>query len=143
DISYVGRFAHRLLAQEDLAMPLDLVDPRSGIHYFAAARRLSELAEAGIDPSAITPALVGPTAAYWQNIITPLQPGDAYSDPFCGDPTTSALQAAYILYSCSFNHFNETTAQGMLDFYGVDFAGNAGFASTTHVDADGFPTLYY
>jgi len=35
--SYVGRFAHRLLQQRDLAMPLNLRDPKSGQDYFHAA----------------------------------------------------------------------------------------------------------
>ena len=69
EVSYVGRLSHRLLAQEDLAMPLDLVDKASGVNYFSAARRLSELSAAGTATSDITPALVGPTAAYWQNMI--------------------------------------------------------------------------
>ena len=43
EVSYVGRLAHRLLSQEDLAMPLNIKDKKSGIDYFTAARRLSEL----------------------------------------------------------------------------------------------------
>ena len=40
EVSYVGRLSRRLLVQEDLAMPLDLVDKKSGVAYFAAANRL-------------------------------------------------------------------------------------------------------
>jgi len=32
--SYVGRLSHRLLSQEDLAMPLNITDPKSKISYF-------------------------------------------------------------------------------------------------------------
>jgi hypothetical protein len=32
--------------QEDLAMPLNLVDPASKVNYFQAAQRFSELAHA-------------------------------------------------------------------------------------------------
>src|SRR5262249_28924300 len=42
EVSYVGRLSHRLLAQEDLAMPLNIKDPQSGVTYFQAARKLSE-----------------------------------------------------------------------------------------------------
>ena len=44
--SYVGRFAHRLLQQRDLAMPLDLKDPKSGTDYFTAATAFAKLANA-------------------------------------------------------------------------------------------------
>ena len=43
-ISYVGRFGHRLLTQRDLNQPLDIVDPKTGIDYYAAASALSTLA---------------------------------------------------------------------------------------------------
>jgi hypothetical protein len=38
EASYVGRLAHRGLIQEDLAMPLNLVDKKSGVDYFSAAK---------------------------------------------------------------------------------------------------------
>ena len=136
DVSYVGRYSHRLLVQEDLAMPLNFKDPKSGVTYFQAAKRLSELGAAGTPTSAITPQLVGPTAAYWQNIIQPLAPGDAFllggnpqSNTNCTTgSTTSALQAVYNLYSC--NVFNETTALWQLDQAGSDYSGNPGLAGT-------------
>ena len=43
EVSYVGRLSHRLLSQEDLAMPLNITDPKSGVSYFKAAQRLSRL----------------------------------------------------------------------------------------------------
>jgi len=145
DVSYVGRFAHRLLSQEDLAMPLDLVDKKSGVSYFQAASRLSQLAAAGTDPSAIKPGLVGPTAAYWGNVIAPLKPGDAYNlNPYCAGNTngitTSPLTAAYLLFSC--NTFNETTSLGQLDFLGSDFSGVPGIAGNL-TDASGAAVNYY
>jgi hypothetical protein len=39
-LSYVGRFGRRLLTQRDLAQPLDIVDPKSGIDYYTAASAL-------------------------------------------------------------------------------------------------------
>jgi len=137
EVSYVGHLSHRLLAQEDMAMPLDLVDKQSGIGYFAAARRLSELAAQGTPYTSITPALVGPTAAYWQDMVAPLQPGDQYNLATAGNVdapsgpylyTTDPLVAAYDLYR-GFN-FNETTALSALDYAGSDFnpLGVAGLA---------------
>ena len=78
EVTYVGRLAHRLLSQQDLARPLNVVDPKSKVSYFQAARHLSELGFQGKPTSAINASLVGPTAAYWQNIVKPLKPGDAY-----------------------------------------------------------------
>jgi Carboxypeptidase regulatory-like domain len=140
EVSYVGHLSHRLLAQEDLAMPLDLVDKKSGISYFAAANRLSKLSAAGTPTSSITPSLVGPTAAYWQNMVAPLKPGDQYNLPCSGNVnpninstappafTTDPLMAAYDLFSCF--TYNETTALSALDYAGSDFnsAGTGGIA---------------
>jgi len=140
EVAYVGRFSHRLLVQEDLAMPLNLTDKASGITYFQAARRLSELGAAGTPTSAITPGLVGPTATYWQNLMAPLVAGDSYSLPCSGGSTTSPLQAVYDLYSC--NVFNETTPLWQLDQVGSDFSGNAGIAGV-ETDSSGNPLHYY
>jgi hypothetical protein len=130
-VSYVGHLAHRLLAQEDLAMPLNLMDPKTGATYFQAAQALAKLYSGPNAPAsnAVTPAMVGPTAAYWQNIIQPLSPGDAYAFMCSNGSTTSALQAVYDIYSCFAG--NETTALGVLDFYGTDFSGNAGIQGTS------------
>ena len=129
EVSYVGRYSHRLLVQEDLAMPLNFKDTKSGVTYFQAAHRFSELGAAGTATSAITPQLVGSTAAYWQDIIQPLAPGDQYTLACSGGATTSALQAAYDLFSC--NVFNETTALWQLDQAGSDFSGNPGILGTS------------
>jgi len=123
-----------LLAQEDLAMPLDLVDTKSGISYFQAANRFSRLSAAGTPTSSITPSLVGPTAAYWQDLVAPLQAGDQYNLSCTGNVnplinpsaplafTTDPLMAAYDLYSCF--TYNETTALSALDYAGTDFNSN-------------------
>src|SRR5262249_57648451 len=81
EVAYVGRFSHRLLVQEDLAMPLNLVDPATGITYFQAARRFAELGAANKTVADLQkdPSLIGPTAAYWQNMIAPLVPAHSYS----------------------------------------------------------------
>jgi hypothetical protein len=60
--------------------------------------------------------------------LKPLAAGDQYSimcDPASATSfTTDPVQAAYGVFSCF--PYNETTALGVLDFYGSDFSGNAG-----------------
>jgi hypothetical protein len=143
EVSYVGRLSHRLLAQEDLAMPLNLVDTKTGITYFQAARQISQLAAAGTPISSINAGTVGATAAYWQDMIAPLAPGDSYAySPYCGNSgsTTDPVQAAYDIFSCL--NFNETTALWALDQVGNDFLGTAGFAGAL-TDGSGVPLNYY
>ena len=113
ELSYVGRLSHRLLVQEDLAMPLDLVDPQSHVDYFTAARQFAVLASQGTPTDAVTSATIGPTGAYWQHMTQPLQPGGAYSLLCSGGSTTDPVQANYDLFAC-FNT-NETTALYYLD----------------------------
>jgi Carboxypeptidase regulatory-like domain len=54
EAAYVGRFGRHLLQQRDLAAATDLVDPKSGMDYFTAARMMSQFALAhGEDPNAV------------------------------------------------------------------------------------------
>ena len=130
EVSYVGRLAHRLLSQQDLAMPLNIADPKSKVDYFTAARRLSELGFKGTPTSAINAGVVGPTAAYWQNMVAPLKAGDQYSLACSGGFTTDVTQAMYDLFACGggpvFGFGDETTPLAQLDYWGSDFSGNAG-----------------
>jgi len=114
DLAYVGHFAHRLLVQEDLAMPYNLVDPKSGVDYFSAVRRLAELYRQGIPTGNITPQMVGPTAQYWADMMAPQ---NSYMLVCSGGNTPSPLQAAYDLFSC-FSQ-NETTALFVWDLFGL------------------------
>ncbi len=124
-LSYVGSIGHRLLVQEDMATPYNLTDPSTGITYFQAARRFSELARQGVSPAGITAAEVGPTAQYWNDIMAPLAAGDKYNvnDPNYGfgcdngGATSSPLVAAYQLFQCTL--YNETTGLFYLDLFGV------------------------
>jgi Carboxypeptidase regulatory-like domain/TonB dependent receptor len=130
ELSYVGHLSRRLLSQEDMAMPLDIKDKKSGISYIAAANRMSQLGAAGTPTSAINASAVGPTAAYWQNMIQPLAAGDAYSLACSGGFTPDPVQAMYDLFSCGGGPMNgfgdETTPLAQLDYWGSDFSGNAG-----------------
>ncbi|MBL8217984.1 MAG: TonB-dependent receptor [Bryobacterales bacterium] len=60
--SYVGRLSRRSLIQSDVATPANLVDPKSGMDYFAAARQLAELQVANTAVANV------PAIAYWENL---------------------------------------------------------------------------
>jgi len=81
EAAYVGRFAHRLLQERDLAMPLNLKDPKSGVDYFTAATAFAKLANAG------TPVSQVPTMAYWEDFF-----------PSAAGGGLSATQAMYSLF---------------------------------------------
>lgn len=111
EASYVGRYAHRLLQEEDLAMPLDIVDPQSKMDYFKAATLLAQATEAG------TPIESMASIPYWENIF-PNAAGPAGSQIFgcaagSAPASVTATQAMYDLYSCFLG--NETTALFLAD----------------------------
>jgi hypothetical protein len=123
-VSYVGRFGRDLLTQRDLTQPLDIVDPKTGIDYYAAASALSNLARSfalannGGAPtnyyqgfpttaqiSSVTAAKLGSTAQYWVDMLPKLRPDAAqYQDLFtCFIPSTAnttdgLLQSVFDLY---------------------------------------------
>jgi len=127
EVSYVGRLSHRLLTQADLAMPLDLVDPKTKVDYFSAATALAKTAKAGVLTQNVTAAMIGPTAQYWVDMIQSASAaGGQYRIRRCTGGvttgTTDPVQAAYDLF-CGFNG-NETTALFVLDLLGIrDFTG--------------------
>ncbi|HVG26718.1 MAG TPA: carboxypeptidase regulatory-like domain-containing protein [Acidobacteriaceae bacterium] len=47
EVDYVGRLGRHLLQSMDLAQPLDLVDPKSGMDYYTAATLLAKASDAG------------------------------------------------------------------------------------------------
>ncbi len=63
EVAYVGRLARHLLINHDAAMPLDLVDPASGMDYFTAAQILGRLGFAN------TPTNKVPKIPYWENLF--------------------------------------------------------------------------
>ncbi len=128
EVSYVGRFSHRLLAQEDLAMPLNFKDKKSGLDYFTAVTALAKIYRTGettqnFDASQVTPQV----AQYWADVLQPLQAGGLYQISSCtgrdsgGNPivsgTSSPLVAAYDWF-CG-GSFNETTPLQFLDQGGI------------------------
>ncbi len=128
-LSYVGRLGRNLLTQRDLRQPLDVVDPKTGIDYFQAATRLAQLAQQGYTSSQVTDALVGPTAAYWHDMLPPLQTGaTAYTD-FAGFSSPNLIQVIYDLYYSPYLSYvgNEVVGIGDIDLYGglSDTLGNS------------------
>jgi hypothetical protein len=112
EIAYLGRLSHKLLTQEDFGLPLDVVDPKSHVDYFSAMSRLSQLARANVPLSKVTPALVGPTAAYWNNLFAPIVQSDVLSTP-CKAGQCTPLQAIYAMEQLFV--FNETFIPFFLD----------------------------
>ena len=78
EAAYVGRFAHRLLQEEDIAMPLNLYDPKSGMNYFQAATALAKQYRAGVGIQNVQPipywedmfpGAAGPCSADWRIVL--------------------------------------------------------------------------
>ncbi len=137
-VAYVGRFGRNLMTQRDLRQPLDLVDPKTGIDYYAAATALSQLAaqhpfssfpgattaakEAAFQAfvGSITDAQIGPTAAYWHDMLPPLQAGAANYTSFSGFTSPNLIPTIYDLYfdplAASYPG-NEVVGLGNVDLY--------------------------
>jgi hypothetical protein len=101
EVSYVGRLAHRLLAQEDVAMPLNL--SAAGSTYFAAARQLATLARSGAPVSSVS------QIPYFQQVFGALDNVDLGY----GAGAVSATQNVFQLFQQ--NLYNETYALYELD----------------------------
>jgi hypothetical protein len=88
---YIGRFGRDLLVRRDLAMPLNLVDTRSGMDYFTAAQQLIRATQAaGIAPGAPNSAYqVLANIPYWENLFP-----DA-GTAFAGLSATQAIARRY------------------------------------------------
>jgi hypothetical protein len=134
DVAYVGRLSHRLLAQEDLALPLNIYDKKSGIDYFTAEKALARAfrpslkanqtdATMHFDPSQL-PANV---QQFWIDQIQPLVPGGAYQISGCTGTdssgqavVTSTMNPVIFAYDtfCS-THFNDSLGLYKIDFNGM------------------------
>jgi hypothetical protein len=108
ELSYVGRFGRRLLQEVDMAEPVNMKDPKSGMTYFQAATQLAKLANADTPESSVNP------IPFWQNFFpgaagTAGETGSAPGIP--ANPT--ATQNIYDLYYA--NSPNYTYALESLD----------------------------
>ena len=149
EASYVGRFAHRLLQEEDFAMPADLWDPKSHTDYFGAATTLAKQYRAGVPIQNVQP------IPYWENIY-PAAAGSSATQvgAECGNPgalcgarstggvpaTLTATQAMYDLFA--FNAGNETTALEYADVPGVVNA-NSCYPACASVNGQQTPFTFY
>jgi hypothetical protein len=147
EVSYVGRLSHRLLSQADVAAPLDLVDPKTGIDYYTAVQALAKIYRTGVKSNNVTDAMIGPTASYWKDLMgnTSFLPGaggapqgfrisrctSKATGPFA---STDPVIAAYDLF-CGFAN-NETTA-----VQGIDQG--FGFRDFSNTDSNGNRIPYY
>src|SRR5439155_23797083 len=121
EAAYVGRLGRRLLQEDDLAMPLDIRDPKSGMDYFKAATLLTKATLAGTDISQLAP------IPCWEDLF-PAAAGNLGFGPPGGTPsknnlgrapggnftstTYTATHAMYDMFCCFPN--NETT--GLAEF---------------------------
>ena len=113
DVGYVGHMGHRIMGLDDVAAPLNMYDPKTGIDYFTAATRFSQLARQGVPYSSITPQMVGPTASFWTDMFTGTGPFGA-----CGGGTANTLLASmYSEFTGPCNLYNETSALYNFDLY--------------------------
>ncbi|HKH98330.1 MAG TPA: carboxypeptidase-like regulatory domain-containing protein [Candidatus Sulfotelmatobacter sp.] len=136
-ISYIGRFGGKLLTQRDLNQPLDIVDPKTGIDYYKAATALSQLARSNPGQFAnsstyqaflatVTDAAIGPTAAYWHDVLPGLTNGASSYATYCSGgnvPTPGSaglMQGVYDVYynpNCAYVG-NEIVGLADIDLYG-------------------------
>jgi len=146
-VAYVGRLGRNLLTQRDLRQPLDIVDPKTGIDYFSAATALAKIAFQNQFSdytlyanfvNSLSDSTVGKTAAYWHDMLPPLQTAtgatnfssyglsNGYVAATPGD--AGLIQAIYDLYYDPFLSYagNEVVGIGNIDLYGglEDNAGN-------------------
>jgi hypothetical protein len=116
EVVYVGRLAHRLLEQEDVAMPLDLT--AAGTDYFTAASAFAAKARAGVSASEVQ------KVPYWEALFGPLTGQSGFCDPTVV-PNPTATQNVYCIYQQ--NAGNETNA-----LYELDLPGNGTGAGDTY-----------
>lgn len=153
EVSYVGRLSHRLLSQEDVAAPLDFVDPKTHMDYYTAVQALARVYRQGTQTQKVTDSMFGAAAQYWTDIY-PTAPAGGFRLHRCtgtdssGNPinvgSPDPVIAAYDLF-CGFKN-NETTAvQGIDQGFGIeDMSGNSLYPKTgpyTFVDPQ-FAALY-
>jgi hypothetical protein len=120
---YVGTFGRHLLQQNDIATPLDLVDPKSGMDYFEAAKLLSIATYAGA--TTVQP------IAYWENMF-----------PYLAYGGLSATQNIYTnIYQPNAVTGNDSYALVQLDAYCQQSQGGLGCGP--YIDANGNVTTRY
>jgi hypothetical protein len=127
DVAYVGRLSHRLLAQDDLAMPLDIRDKQAGIDYFTAEKALAkvfrpELNNGVSNPtSSFNPSQVPANVQqFWQDQIQPLASGYQYPLTGCTGGNTAYTTSPVVF---AFDTFCATGTNDSLALYNLDYNG--------------------
>jgi hypothetical protein len=151
-VAYVGRLAHRLLGQEDLAMPLDPYDKAAGMDYFTAATALAKLYRNGVTTNTFNPNMVSPAVQkYWSDITQPLAPGGSYAiganSPY-GSCATNGLNGTSNPTVLAFdllcaNALNESLSIEEMDVSGVPDAGNPNQSYYYHLGNYTGPNVFY
>jgi hypothetical protein len=151
-VAYVGRLAHRLLAQEDLAMPLDPYDKAAGMDYFTAATALAKLYRNGVTTNTFNPNMVSPAVQkYWSDLTQPLAPGGSYAiganSPY-GSCATNGLNGTSNPTVLAFdllcaNSLNESLSIEEMDVNGVPDAGNPNQSYFYHLGNYTGPNVFY
>jgi len=140
EATYTGRFAHHLLQEIDLSQPLDLVDPKTHMDYFTAAKMLSQNAYAGTPETAIG---TNGKIPYWEDMFPQAGGALGESNAAPGIPTNpTATQNIYDLYYANLG--NETLSLEDLDAF--CFPACAGTGSNSlggFVGTSGTPFSYY
>jgi hypothetical protein len=119
ETTYTGRFGHRLLQENDLAEPLNLVDSQSHTSYFQAAQMFARDSAAGVSINSIQP------IPYWENMFPHAAGRGKLSGNLAGTlpcapgtspgPSATATQNMYDEYYCFAG--NETTALEIADAF--------------------------
>ena len=123
EADYVGTFGRHLLQQLDLAEPLDLVDPKSGMDYFEAGKLLSQATNAGATTVQPIP--------YWEDLF-----------PYLATNGQSATQNIYTnVYQPQAVVGNQSFALAVLDAY-CD-PNNGGLGCGPFEDANGNVTTRF
>ena len=103
ETSYVGRFAHRLLQEIDLAQPANLRDPASGMTYYQAATALAKQYRAGVPIQNVQP------IPFWEKFFPMASSANGGAIFGCSVGATpggntitnfSATQSMYDLFDC-------------------------------------------
>ena len=117
EAAYVGRLGRRLLQQRDLAMPLDLKDPKSGVDYFTAATAFAKLANANTPVAQVQP------MAYWENLF-----------PSAAGGGLSSTQAMYELFTENWgpSTFGASNFVNVFDSYCTPACANIGGVDTPY-----------
>jgi carboxypeptidase family protein len=110
ELAYVGRLGHRLLQEIDLAQPLNIRDPQSGMTYYQAAAQLARFARDN------TPINNIPNIPFWTNLF----PGAAGPGLFsCSDTSGNVIPCAPT--TASGPPLTPTATQNIYDLYFTNF----------------------